>query len=281
MAHDQIEGAMLSHRIIGASAVLLAAMLGSAAAQDQTSAGKPLQLLPYAHREARHETKAPIHPHVRRAEKLAKHAPAKRHIARKAVAKPHRVIAAVHPNRADELAPAHALVFAPERAEPVPAAPQHTVWPAVNSAKPGSIMVPAPPAVPQNVKTEPVISDAPNSIATDGKVAQGALPPVGNAPPVAADPHPAAAALAPALAPAPGNSAAAAPAPAVRAMMASPAAADSDAKSPIGSAPWLLQALAALGGALTAGAVAWFLILRRRSEPEAEEFFADTLAPGE
>jgi hypothetical protein len=143
----------------------------------------------------------------------------------------------------------------------------------VDSTASGSIAVPAPPAAPQNVKTEPVVSDAPNAIATDGKVAQAAPAPDVNPPePVAAPPA--------AAAPAPANNAAAEPA--VRAMLATPVPADSSGKSPVGSAPWLLQAFAALGGALAAGVVAWFLILRgRSSEPADEEFFADGLAPGE
>jgi hypothetical protein len=255
---------MLSHRIIPASAVLLAVTIGSAAAQDQTSAGKPLQLLQFAH----HDAKAPLQPHARAAEKSAKHAAAKHRIAKAAVAKPHKVLAAVLPHRVAEPAP----IQAPEATQPAAAAPQSTLWPAIDSAAPGSIAVPAPPAA-QNVKTEQVVSDAPNAIAADGKVAQASPPPEVSAPQVAADAHPAAAA------PAVGNSVAAEPA--VRAMIASPAPAESNAKSPIGSAPWLLQALAALGGALAAGVVAWFLILRRRSEPQDEEFFAESLAPGE
>jgi hypothetical protein len=64
-------------------------------------------------------------------------------------------------------------------------------------------------------------------------------------------------------------------------MIVTPAPAESAAKNPIGSAPWLFQVLAALGGALAAGAVAWFLILRGRSVPRDEEFFAEAPAPGE
>ena len=262
---------MLSHRIVPVGAVLFAVAIGSAAAQEQGSAGKPLQLLQFA----RHEARAP---HARTVEKLAKHAEVKRHIAKKTAAKHHKIFAAVHshalhPHRVAVAEAAPVPAPAPKAVQSAPAAAQPAIWPAVNSATPGSIAVPAPPAAPQNVKTEPVLTDAPNAIATDGKVAQAAPPPETNAPAVAADPHPAAAA------PAPAQPAAAAPP--VRAMLAKPLPADSDAKNPIGSAPWLLQVLAALGGALAAGAVAWFLILRGRSEPRDEEFFAGTLAPGE
>ena len=266
---------MLSHRIIGASAVLLAVTIGSAAAQEQTreqaSAGKPLQLLQFA----RHQAGTPLHHHARTVEQFAKHAEVKRHIATKTAVKHHKMFAAVHshavhPHRVAEAAPV------PEVAQAKPAAPPASMWPAVDAATSGSIAVPAPPAAPQNVKTEPVLTDALNAIATGGQVAQAAqaaLPPEESEPAVAADPHPAAAE------PAPGNNAAAEPA--IRAMMVRPAAEDSDAKSPVGSASWLLQVLAALGGALTAGVVAWFLILRSRSQPQYEEFFAETLAPGE
>lgn len=268
---------MLSHRIAPASAVLLAVTIGSAAAQDQTSqeqtsAGKPLQLLQFARQEARHETKAPLHPRARTVEKLAKHAEVNRHIAKKTVAKHHKMFAAVHSHAVHSHRVAEAAL-APAAARPTPAAPQPSMWPAVNAATPGSIAVPVPAAAAENVKTEQVVSDAPDAIVTDGKVAQAAPLPEANPPELAADPHPAASE------PAPANSAAAAPV--VRAMMATPAAADSDVKNPVGSASWLLQVLAALGGALAAGAVAWFLILRGRSEPADEEFFAETLAPGE
>ena len=49
----------------------------------------------------------------------------------------------------------------------------------------------------------------------------------------------------------------AAPEPAAQAMVATPAPQDA---SPIGSASWIAQVLAALGGAVAAGSVAWFLI---------------------
>lgn len=260
---------MLSHRIIPASAVLLAVTIGSAAAQDQP-VGKPLQLLQFARHAARHETKAPLHPHTRAVEEVAERAEATRHIAKNAVAKQHKLFAAVHHHRVAQAAPAPA---AAQPAQPAPAAPQPAIWPAVDSAAPGSIAVPVPPAAAQNLKTEPVVSDTSDVIVTDNKMAQVVPPPEQNAPKVVADPHPAAAL------PAPAKSAAAEPA--VRAMIVRPAAVDSDAKNPIGSTPWLLQMLAALGGALTAGAVAWFFILRGRSEPQYEDFFADSLAPGE
>ena len=268
---------MLSHRIVPASAVLLAVMIGSAAAQEQTSVGKPLQLLQFA----RHDARAPVHHRARAVEKLIRHAEVRRHIAKKTLARHHQMFAAVHshavhPHRVAEAAPAP--VPPPAAAQAKPAAPPAAMWPAVDAATPGSIAVPAPPAAAQNVKTEQVVSDAPNAIATDGQVAQTAPPPEANppaadAPAVAAAPHPAAAE------PAPVQSAVAAPA--VRAMIVTPAPAESAGKNPIGSAPWLFQVLAALGGALTAGAVAWFLILRSRSVPRDEEFFAETLAPGE
>jgi pilus assembly protein FimV len=270
---------MLSRRIIGASAVLLAVAIGSAAAQEQTSAGKPLQLLQFA----RHQAKAPLHPRARAVAKLAKHAEVKRHVANKVVAKHRKMFAAihahaVHPHRMAEAAPA------PEPAQPTPAAPPPaTVWPAVNAAAPAAVAMPAPPAAvtmpappaaPQNVTTEQVLSDAPNDIAANGQVAQTAAAPEPNVPDAAADQHAAAA-----QAPAPAQSAA--PEPVVRAMVATPAPAESNAQSPVGGASWMMQVLAALGGAVAAGVVARFLILRRRPEPENVELFSATLVPGE
>ena len=258
---------MLSHRIVPVGAVLFAVTIGSAAAQEQGSAGKPLQLLQFTRHDAKHEAKAPLHPHARAVEEAAERAEVKPHIAQTAVAKHHKLFAAVHPHRVAEAPP-------PKAVEPAPGAPRPSPWPAIDSATPGSIALRAPQAAPQNVRTEPVVSDTSDAVVTDGNVAQAApAPPEANVPAVIADPHPAAAA------PAPAKIAAAEPA--VRAMLARPAATDSDAKNPVGSAPWLLQVLAALGGALAAGAVAGFLILRGRGEPREEEFFAGTLAPGE
>ena len=273
---------MLSRRIIPASAVLLAVTIGSAAAQEQISVGKPLQLLQFARQGAKHDARPPVH-HARTVEKLIKHAEAKRHIAKRTVAKHHKMFAAVHSHavhahRVAEAQPAPAPLPPPAVAQAKPAAAPATMWPAADAAQPGSIAVSAPQAAAQNVKTEPVLNDATNAIAADaiatnGQVAQPAPQPQANPPAVAADAHPAAAE------PAPVQSAAATPA--VRAMIVSPAPAESTTKSPIGSAPWLLQVLAALGGALAAGVVAGFLILRGRSQPRDEEFFAETLAPGE
>jgi hypothetical protein len=273
---------MLSHRIVPASAVLLAVTIGSAAAQQQTrdqpSAGKPLQLLQFAPRQAG----APLHPHARVAEKLAKHAEVKRHIAKTIVAKHHKIFAAIHshavrPPKMAEAAPA------PEPAQPTPAAPPAAIWPAVNAAAPPVIAMPAQAAAPQNVTTEQVISDAPDDIAANGQISQAALPAQPND--SAAEPH-----AAPVDTPAPAQSAAPEPAapaqnaasePVVRAMVATPDPAESNAGSPVGSASWMMQVLAALGGAVAAGAVAWFLILRGRREPEDAEFFSNTLVPGE
>jgi hypothetical protein len=265
---------MLSHRIIGASAVLLAVTIGSAAAQQQASAGKPLQLLQFA----RHEAKAPLHRRARTVEKLAKHAEVKRHVANKIVAKHRKMFAAihahaVHPHKIAEAAPAPA----PEPAQPTSAAPPAAVWPAVNAATPAAVAMPDPPAAPQNVTPEQVLSDAPNDIAANGQVAQTAAAPEPNVPDAAPKQHAAAAEAAQAPAPAPS----AAPEPVVRAMVATPEPAQSGATDQVGSASWMMQVLAALGGAVAAGVVAWFLVLRRRSEPQGEDFSAETLVPGE
>jgi hypothetical protein len=283
------EATMVRHRIIAASSVLLAVTIGSAAAQQETSAGKPLQLLQFA----RHAVKAPLHQRARAAEKLAKPAEAKRHIAKNIVAKHHKMFAAIrshalHPHKIAETAPA------PEPTRPAPAAPPATIWPAVNAAAPASVAMPVPPAAPQNVTTEQVVSDAPDDIAANGRVSQPAIlaPPNDSAvehhAAAAETPAPAQSAAPDTTAPAqntapetaaPAQSAAAEPV--VRAMVATPDLTESNAQSPVGSASWMLQVLAAFGGAVAAGVVAWFLILRSRHEPEDAEFFSDTLVPGE
>jgi hypothetical protein len=292
MAHDQPwEATMVRYRIIAASSVLLAVTIGSAAAQQETSAGKPLQILQFA----RHAAKAPAHSRARPVAKLAKPAEAKRHLAKTVVAKHHKMFAAihshaVHPHKMAAAAPAPA----PESAQPAPAAAPATIWPAVNAAAPATVEMPVPPAAPQKVTTEQVVSDAPDGIAANGRVSQAAILAPPNDPP--AETHAAAVVTpAPAQSAPPETTAAAqntapetaAPAqnavaePVVRAMVATPDPAESNAHSPIGSASWMMQVLAALGGAIAAGAVAGFLILRGRHEPEETEFFSDTLVPGE
>ncbi len=283
---------MLSRRIIGASAVLLAVTIGSAAAQQETSAGKPLQLLQFA----RHDAKAPLHPHARTVAKLAKHAEVRRHIAKRTVAKHHKMFAAIHSHAVHPHRMAEASAPAPEPAQPTPAAPQPGIWPAVDAGAPvaAALAAPAPPAAAtlptqpaattQNVTTEQVLSDAPNDIAPNGRVPQAAAAAPNAADPVA-DHH-----AAGAKTPVPTQNAAseiaalaqsAAAAPVVRAMVATPSPAESDAMSPVGSASWMAQVLAALGGAVAAGAVAWFLILHRRREPQDAASLHDTLVPGE
>jgi hypothetical protein len=294
MAHHQPwEATMVRHRIIAASSVLLAVTIGSAAAQQETSAGKPLQILQFA----RHGAKAPLHPRARTMAKLAKPVQVKRHIAKTTVAKHHKMFAAIHSHavRPHKMAAAPAAAPAPEAAQPTPAAPPATMWPAVNAAAPATVEMPVPPAAPQNVTTEQVVSDAPDDIAANGRVPPAAVPVQPNDPPAethaaavetpapaqSAPPETAAVAqnAAPETAAAPAQNAAAEPV--VRAMVATPDPAESNAHSPIGSATWMMQVLAALGGAVAAGAVAWFLILRGRHEPEDAEFFSDTLVPGE
>jgi hypothetical protein len=254
---------MLSPRIFASSVALLAVTMGSAAAQDATGVGKPLSLLQFA----QHRAKTPPYARAKAVEKLAKKAPAKRRIATRVPAKPRHLLAAVqrHP----------AVQPALEPVQTSRAAPQPSIWPAVNAAAPAAIAMPAPPAAPQNVTTEHVLSDAPNDIAANGRLAQAVPPADPNVPDPAAEHHDAAAAemAAPAQA--------AAPEPVVRAMVVTPEPAESNEQSAVGSASWMAQVLAALGGAVTAGAVAWFLILRRRPEPEDAEYSYDTLVPGE
>lgn len=164
------------------------------------------------------------------ARRIVKRAPA-RHIARR------------HTDR-------HVAAIAVPVAEPAQkAAPGGSIWPAADTAATGEISTYTPP--PAHIATELVINAEPDEIVTGSQPGSQTIPQGGMT--LAAD-H--------TTVPAPAE--AAAPKPAVRALVVAPAAAQPD---PVGSASWIAQVLAALGGAITAGIVAWFLI---RSGPPRE-----------
>ena len=229
--------------------VIFAAAVAGAAAQTATTGapGKPLPLLQLVHPKS----KAKLRAHPRIAAKFAKKARLKRRIAKRMPAKRHKAV--VEASRAPTTAPA-----------PVPAATAATakpenIWPAVNGATPdtgpGGMAALAPRSAPA-VATEPVIDTEPDAIMGTSHIVQPATPDdvlaAGNQQPAtktAPPANPVAAQIA--------TADRAAPKPA-RVMMVKPAA-QSD-PSPVGSASWIAHVLAALGGAITAGAVAWFLI---------------------
>lgn len=250
---------------LGVSCLLvLAATLGSAEAQ---TTGSPLPLLQIDH------TKTAVH---------ARHLPAAR-IARtkssEGIARRH-IVTRIHTKT--RVVDAGRDLPAPPTTSPQTSSPQTTsqndfqnIWPAPAAAV-GSIAAPSGGALPSgvtpveptaasapNVVTETVVDTDPNGILNGGHDVPAAVPnpitPAVSAP----KPQPAAAKPAAASASPPVKVAAAAPVlakPAVRAMLFKPSS-----PSPIGSASWIAQMLAALGGAIAAGAVAWFLI---RPAPE-------------
>jgi hypothetical protein len=246
-----MEDPMLAIRIITISAVLSAFAVAGAAAQTATASapGKPLPLLQFS----QHKGKTKPWVHLATAKKVVKKTPARTRVAKRAPATRHGVHVAARPPR---MPVQTATVTEPANMPPANMPPAN-IWPAADSAPPGAVqaLAPLPPVA---VTTEPAVEMDANEIAAGGHALQAASPNDGNAiDPAAGDPHNGA-----------GTASAAIPSkivqtqPIVRAMVA---AAAPQNESPVGSASWIAQVLAALGGAITAGVVAWLLI---RPAPE-------------
>ena len=239
---------MLSIRIVAtgtlAAAVLGAAIAGAAAQNATQSAGSPLPLLQFF----QHKSKAKPLAHSRRAARFERKTVAKRRIVRRAIAVPHKaVVAAARP--VPEAAAADAL---PEN-----------MWPAAGTVSPGVTGTLASPQPGPPVSTESVVETDPDEIVAGSHTVQLAPPDRTDAIDLAADNH-----QQPATEQTPTTAAppqAAAPEPAAHAFIARAAVEKPETPSPVGSASWIAQVLAALGGAVTAGVVAWFLI---RPAPE-------------
>jgi hypothetical protein len=247
-----VEDAMLRVRIAATSASCLIALglaAGSASAQSTPTAapGAPLPLLQFLQQKKNTAKPAP-HPrlaakvHPRLQVKFAE-ASAKRRIAEHPVAVAGKT-----------------TVEAPQNPAPpaAAAAPIQNMWPTADAtAAPGTTSALEPPA-PTAVSTAPVVETNPNEIVVDGHSVQVASPDSVNPIDLAADgqhdaENPAnGAKAAGAASPDPAQ-------PVVHAMIATvePAA---DDPAPVGSFSWIAHVLAALGGAVAAGAVAWFLI---------------------
>lgn len=229
----------------------LGATLGSAEAQ---TAGAPLPLLQIDH------ARTAAHAHRRAPARIAKTEPARktahRHIAKHSRKSIHAKTRVADAGR-DLPAPPTTTRQAPPQSD------SRNVWPSPTTtalgyaATPG--IIPAdgghaaalPPAPSAAVKTELVVGTDPNGILNGGHAVPAAMP---NPPsPVASTPAPK-----PATTAMPVKTAIAAPAvqkPAPRAMLVR-----QNSPNAVGSASWIAQMLAALGGAIAAGAVAWFLI---------------------
>jgi hypothetical protein len=206
--------------------VITAALaVGGASAQTvtNTTPGKPIPLLQIAAQSDKTKTKA----HVKS-------------LAAKRTTKTHRILAArKHSHRPTQTAAA---------AAPVAAIAPASVWPASALAAPTEVASTesAPPPTPAQALTEP----APSELVVAGRAVRIASPDDVNEIDLAAKDADAAVSLA-----APSETVETEP-------QSHPAEAETaqPAASAVGSASWIAQVLAALGGAVAAGSVAWFLI---------------------
>jgi hypothetical protein len=224
---------MLSIRIVTAGAVILllsGMTAGGAAAETATNEtpGKPLQLLQIAAQPS----KTKLKPHARL---LA------RSIAKKRA-----------PSAAAELKPPRA----PAQTATAPAPAPEGIWPTVAPAAPTNVAAAEPALQPTVAAADP----APSELVVAGQtVRMAAADDVNEIDLAASD------ANAQAGAAAPSGTAASTPAmsditPAQPKSAPLTTAAATPHASAIGSASWIAQVLAAFGGAVAAGSVAWFLI---------------------
>ena len=259
---------MARGRIAAVSACCLLAFAATLGGANAQSAGAPLPLLQIDYAKIDHakigRAKAAVHAHhpapARIARANAEHRRIARHI-NKGIHARTRVADAGHDLPAPPAAP-----------QATPRNDSQNIWPtpataalgyAATSKADGPTAALVPSAAPASVTTEQVVDTDPNGILNGGHAVPPAMPnpvkPNASAP----KPQPAAAKPATASAPPSVKLAAAAPVaskPPVHAMLFKPST-----PSPVGSASWIAQLLAALGGAIAAGAVAWFLI---RPAPE-------------
>jgi hypothetical protein len=246
------ENAMARVRIAAMSASFLLALAATLGVAEAQTAGAPLPLLQIDH------AKSAAHPHHATAARVARaksaDKPAHRHFA-KHTAKGVHGKTRVADARSDSPAP-------PAKAQP------QNVWPtpalgyaATPRPEDGTTAALAPSAAPASVTTEQVVGTDPNGILNGRHSVPAAMPvPVASA--VGAPKTPAAKSATTGPAPLVKVASAAATAPKLplHAMLFRPSA-----PGAMGSASWIAQLLAALGGAIAAGAVAWFLI---RPAPE-------------
>jgi hypothetical protein len=244
---------------------------GTAAAQGAEPVGAPLQLLqlihpgkaeakPHAKIAARSAVKSAARSSARSADKASDRASAKSS-ARTRVASRHKLRS--HTIVAERTA--HPPQPAPQ-ATPVTAPAPDAAWPAAPTAASADATTLAPvqqtpsvptPAVPQIVP--PVSAGTPNELVVDGQTIQVASADQANEIDLAA--NDAGVASDASLGAAGARSAPATEAP--EAATSSPTTRVAFAQMPraeVGSTSWLLQVLAALGGAVAAGVVAWFLM---------------------
>jgi hypothetical protein len=225
---------MLRIRICIAAAVAVSVLAaGGALAQTNDQVGQPLKLL--AGLRPPHETKAhgsKVTVHTKTAHKTSYKTAGKFAARTKPVGKRHNKIATAQSD--------------PAPAQIAPIAPPPNVWPTTDATAPTNAPVaetsPADNAPQQNTVTfegQTVQVESANQVSEIDLAADNANPAPANA--------------------APSDHADAAPA--SQTLLATPVLrATSQNADAVGSASWIAQVLAAFGGAVAAGAVAWFLI---------------------
>jgi hypothetical protein len=235
---------MLSIRIvsaIGGAVIASVLTIGGATAQSAASgqAGQPLALLaglkpPHEHKTHQAKTSAHAKAAFRTGKRVAAGKPA-RNI--KLASRAHRAILAAQPVDPSTQTTADAL---PENAWPSQPATSAQTAPS-DAAQQTDNTAPAPEAAAADIQATP------SAVVVDGQTVDVATPDQVNAIDLAADEHHDAAI----------SDERANPEPPAQRILAAPVHKDG---SPVGSASWIAQVLAAFGGAVAAGAVAWFLI---------------------
>jgi hypothetical protein len=221
---------MVSAALLAAIALAtMAAATAQAATADQT--GQPSALL------------AGLSPPHTAKNTTVKQTGDKKHVAESAINAKRTRHAKLTRTRHDKLAAAEISEPVSQRSSQ---APPTAVWPVADAATPAE-SAPAAPA-----ESAPSDATTPSTVVVGGQTVQVVAPDEINQIDLAADdetPTAAARFEAPDAAPA------------AQTVFAAPVHEDgSHSQSPVGSASWFAQVLAALGGAFTAGTVAWFLI---------------------
>jgi hypothetical protein len=211
---------------------------GQAAAQTASTepVGKPIQLLQLTHPP---EAK----PHERSAAKRT----SKSHLAAKKSASPKLASKESTSNGAPHVTAVVAAAAAPQAP---PAPPSETAWPVATQAS----VAESAAAVPATLQPGPAIAP-PSELVIDGQTVRVASPDDANEIDLATNEQGALPAAAPAVKAASTETAA----PADKSDSAA-AAVSQTPSSKVGSTSWLMQVMAALGAAVAAGSVAWFLI---------------------
>jgi hypothetical protein len=246
---------MLRTRIaaVAAAALLFTATNAITAATAQTAAnqptGKPLQLLKITEQPSKttkSHTKAVAKSAVGRSSKVA------------ARPKKHAHVAALRRHRPQLPVKTAAATPTPSPVPTPPPAPD-AIWPTANPAMTTEITASTPAAQPAAAASDPsevVVAGQTVKVASPDEVNEIDLDANHTAPPTS-DTAPVSVATSTVTTSTPPNETSE-PAPKSDAVKAF--AARTQAPNEVGSTSWILQVLAALGGAVTAGTVAWFLI---------------------